>query len=130
MILATLLATPVYMSPEVIEAAGRVLEINDQRGEGEPALDGVLESLEAPDVDPGAVHSALEDGEVVDDVPSFDINKEGAVLGAEELVDPETGQPLSELDQLKAHLDWLIAQEAYEQAAKVRDQISKLEEGI
>ena len=130
MILATLLATPIYMSPEVIEAAGRVLEINDQRGEGEPALDGILDSLEAPDVDPGAVHSALEDGEVVDDVPSFEFNKEGAVLGAEELVDPETGQPLSELDQLKAHLDWLIAQEAYEQAAKVRDQISKLEEGI
>ena len=67
---------------------------------------------------------------MVDDIPSFEINKEGAVLGAEELVDPETGQPLSELDQLKAHLDWLIAQEAYEQAAKVRDQISKLEEGI
>jgi len=45
----------------------------------------------------------------------------------EELIDPETGDPLSELDQLKAHLDWLITQEAYEQAAKIRDQIIKLE---
>jgi len=34
---------------------------------------------------------------------------------------------LSDLDKLKAHLDWLIAQEAYEQAAQVRDQISKIE---
>ena len=134
MILATLLATPIYMSPEVIEAAGRVLDINDQRSEseGEPALDGVLESLEEPDADPEAVHSALEDSEGVKDVANFEINesKEESALSAEELVDPETGQLMSELEQLKAHLDWLIAQEAYEQAAEVRDQISKLEEGI
>jgi hypothetical protein len=35
---------------------------------------------------------------------------------------------LSDLDKLRAHLDWLIAQEAYEQAAQVRDQINKMEE--
>ena len=34
---------------------------------------------------------------------------------------------MSDLDKLKAHLDWLIAQEAYEEAAEVRDQISKME---
>ncbi len=34
---------------------------------------------------------------------------------------------LSDLDKLRAHLDWLIAQEAYEQAAQIRDQISKME---
>ena len=37
MILATLLATPIFMSPEVIEAAGRELEMTDQRGELEGA---------------------------------------------------------------------------------------------
>jgi protein-arginine kinase activator protein McsA len=57
----------------------------------------------------------------------MEITDEGIVLGVEELIDPETGDPLSELDQLKAHLDWLITQEAYEQAAKIRDQIIKLE---
>lgn len=35
---------------------------------------------------------------------------------------------MSELDKLKAHLEWLIAQEAYEEAAEVRDQISKMEQ--
>ena len=34
---------------------------------------------------------------------------------------------MSDLDKLKAHLEWLIAQEAYEEAAEVRDQISKME---
>ena len=34
---------------------------------------------------------------------------------------------MSDLDKLKAHLEWLIAQEAYEEAADVRDQISKME---
>ncbi len=129
MVLATLLATSIFMSPEVIEAAGRELEITDQRGEleGEQSIDGVFESLESPDIDPGLVHSALEEHELIEETPHMEITDEGIVLGVEELIDPETGDPLSELDQLKAHLDWLITQEAYEQAAKIRDQITKLE---
>ena len=43
--------------------------------------------------------------------------------GPEDVLDGE----MSDLDKLKAHLDWLIAQEAYEEAAEVRDQISKME---
>lgn len=127
MILATLLATPIFMSPEVIEAAGRVLDITDQRGEieDELSIDGVLESLEESDLDPSIVHSALAENEL----PQIEITDEGIMLGVEELIDPETGEPMSDLDQLKAHLDWLITQEAYEQAAKVRDRIIKLEEG-
>ena len=130
MILATLLATPIFMSPEVIEAAGRVLEVTDQRSEveGEQSIDGVLESLESTELDPGLIHSALEESELIEEVPQIEITDEGITLGVEELIDPETGKPLSELDQLKAHLDWLITQEAYEQAAKIRDQIIKLEE--
>ncbi len=131
MILATLLTTPIYMSPEVIEAAGRELEITDQRGEleGEGSIDGVLESLESPDIDPSLVHSALQETEFADEIPQPEITDEGISLGVEELIDPETGKSLSELDQLKAHLDWLISQEDYEQAAKIRDKIIKLEGG-
>ena len=125
MILATLLSAPILMSPEVIDTAGRILEIGDQHGEAEAeqSIDGIIDSLEASDSDPGAVHTALEESEGLGEM-----TEEGEALDLEKLVDRETGEPMSELDQLKAHLDWLIAQEAYEQAAKIRDQISKLEE--
>ena len=125
MILATLLSAPILMSPEVIDSAGRILESGDQHGEAEPeqSIDGIIDSLEASDSDPGAVHAALEESESLGEM-----TEEGEALDLEKLVDRETGEPMSELDQLKAHLDWLIAQEAYEQAAKIRDQISKLEE--
>lgn len=130
MILATLLSAPILMSPEVIDTAGRMLEISDQHGEAEAeqSIDGIIDSLEASDADPGAVHAALEESESLGEMPKVEMTAEGEALDSEELIDPETGEPMSELDQLKAHLDWLIAQEAYEQAAKIRDQISKLEE--
>ncbi|MFL2540488.1 MAG: UvrB/UvrC motif-containing protein [Candidatus Latescibacterota bacterium] len=89
----------------------------------------MLESLESPDIDPGLVHSALQETEFADEIPQPEITDEGISLGVEELIDPETGKSLSELDQLKAHLDWLISQEDYEQAAKIRDKIIKLEGG-
>ena len=99
MILATLLATPIFMSPEVIETAGRVLEITDQRVEveGEPAIDRVLESLESHDVDPGAVHSALEESEAIEEMPKLEISDVGITFSAEDLIDPETGAPMREL---------------------------------
>ena len=63
------------------------------------------------------------------DVPAEDevAERKAAAKKSEAFVDPQTGEPISKLEQLKAHLDWLIAQEAYEQAAKVRDRISELE---
>ena len=66
---------------------------------------------------------------MVPDAPAEDeaVEREEAAKTSEAFVDPETGEPISKLEQLKAHLDWLIAQEAYEQAAKVRDRISELE---
>jgi bifunctional DNase/RNase len=130
MILATLLETPIFMSPEVIDAAGRMLEISDQREtEGEKSIDGVIESLEAPDADLSAVHGALaEESESIAGLSDIELTREGLPIGSKDFTDPATGEPLSELEQLKAHLDWLIAQEAYEQAAKIRDQIIKLEE--
>ena len=109
MIVATLLGVPLFLTPEVMEAAGQPLEHSDQRegAEGEQAA--------AP--------------EVVQDAPAEDkaAESESAANKPEAFVDPQTGEPISQLEQLKAHLDWLIACEAYEQAAKVRDRISELE---
>ena len=106
MIVATLLGVPLFMTPEVMEAAGQPLEHSDQR-EG---AEGEQEQAAVPEVAP--------------DAPAED---EGVEKQSEAFVDPETGEPISQLEQLKAHLDWLIAQEAYEQAAQVRDRISELE---
>ena len=109
MIVATLLGVPLFLTPEVTEAAGQPLEHSDQReaAEGEQAA--------APEVAP--------------DAPAEGVSAERARAAkkSEAFVDPETGESISQLEQLKAHLDWLIAQEAYEQAAKVRDRISELE---
>ena len=104
MIVATLLGVPLFLTPEVTEAAGQPLEHSDER-------------------------TAIEDEQAAPDEPAEDeeAEREQAAKPSEAFVDPETGEPISKLEQLKAHLDWLIAQEAYEQAAKVRDRISELE---
>ena len=104
MIVATLLGVPLFLTPEVTEAAGQPLEHSDER-------------------------TAIEDEQAAPDAPAEDeeAEREQAAKPSEAFVDPETGEPISKLEQLKAHLDWLIAQEAYEQAAKVRDRISELE---
>ena len=104
MILATLLGVPLFMTPEVMAAAGQPLEHPDQ-GEADKG----------------------EQAAVPEEVPDVPEEHEGAEEQSEAFVDPQTGEPISRLEQLKAHLDWLIAQEAYEQAAKVRDRISELE---
>ena len=109
MIVATLLGVPLFLTPEVMEAAGRPLEHSDQ-----------LEAAEGKQaVTPEADLDAPKEDEVTE--------REGAAKRSGAFVDPQTGEPISKLEQLKAHLDWLIAQEAYEQAAKVRDRISELE---
>jgi len=41
---------------------------------------------------------------------------------------PPQAAPPSALEALRAQLDRLVAEEAYEEAARVRDQISDLEE--
>lgn len=109
MIVATLLDVPLFLTPEVMEAAGQPLEHSDQR--------------EAAKGDQAAAPEATPDAPAEDKAAEY----AGAARKAEAFVDPQTGEPISQLDQLKAHLDWLIAQEAYEQAAQVRDRISELE---
>lgn len=106
MILTTLMGIPIFMSPEVMEEAGRQLnvlnieELEELSGSGE-------EEAEEP---PPAPQALKADGE--------------APPGPA----PQIKEPPTELDALKAQLDRLVAEEAYEEAARLRDQISELEQ--
>lgn len=103
MIVATLMGAPIFLSPQVMADAGKLIEVDqtqDEEGEGgdtaaeipAPAIPG-----KAPSADP----TAAGDSEV-------------------------EGPPASELERLEARLDRLIVEEAYEEAARVRDEISRL----
>ena len=109
MILATLMAIPIFMSPEVMEEAGKelgaMLNIADL---GEDVSGGNGE-----EADPALVEVEVKEEPGVEKVA------EGAV---------EEGE-MSELELLKAQLDRLVAEEAYEEAARLRDKISKMENG-
>lgn len=102
MILATLLGTPVFMSPEVLEEAGRELEL-EQRSEEE----------EEEDAEEVVAETAEEAPAPTEDEPEPD----PAAIPSEELTD---------LEKLNVRLARLIAEEAYEEAARVRDQIREL----
>jgi len=99
MILATLMGVPILMSQEVLEEAG-------QEASG---LYGKIDAEEA----------ALVAGEAMD----------AEQLLAMEAKASEPPGESSELDKLKAQLDRLVAEEAYEEAAKLRDQISRMAAG-
>lgn len=109
MILATLMAIPIFMSPEVMEEAGKelgaMLNIADL---GEDVSGGNGE-----EADPALVEVEVREEPGVEKV---------AERAAEE------GE-MSELELLKAQLDRLVAEEAYEEAARLRDKISKMENG-
>ena len=112
MILTTLMGIPIYMSPEVMEEAGRQLsvlnieELEELSGPNEAAPEAASEEEE-----PGPAPQVLD-----------------GAAGAP----PATASPVeepTELDSLKAQLTRLVAEEAYEEAARLRDQISELEQG-
>jgi hypothetical protein len=112
MILATLMSIPIFMSPEVMEEAGRELSGMLNIAELGDELSGAEDAVEEAD----AMPEALAELEVAKEVSP----------------EPETSTievELSELEALKAQLDRLVAEEAYEEAARVRDQISALEDG-
>ena len=74
-------------------------------------------------------------GRVIEVAESEGVGQDGVVDEDEAVLVVSTGDKtedtaggeISDLNKLKAHLEWLIAQEAYEEAAEVRDQISKME---
>lgn len=64
-------------------------------------------------------------GRVIEVAESEGVEQDDALNG--DGLNDTTGENMSDLDKLKAHLEWLIAQEAYEEAAEVRDQISRMQ---
>ncbi|MEW6750188.1 MAG: bifunctional nuclease family protein [Candidatus Latescibacterota bacterium] len=109
MVLASLIGLPIYMSPEVMGEAGRVLEIEQSEEPGQqPSV-----RLASPE----EVHVVSPAGE--------------DVVPAEEGPLPESSRGArdqgTELAKLRAQLTRLIAEEAYEEAARIRDQINELE---
>ena len=111
MILATLMGIPIFMSPEVMAEAGRdmsempsISELAGEAGEG----------LETPgERGPG-------DGALIE------VEVKGETAMEDEAVAGETEES-TELELLKAQLGRLVAEEAYEEAALIRDQINELE---
>ena len=110
MILTTLMGTPIYMSPEVMEEAGKQLSVLN------------IEELE---------ELSGSDGNAPEEETEEESAPEGPEPRAEADASPASEQveEPTELDALRAQLTRLVAEEAYEEAARLRDQISELEQG-
>jgi uncharacterized protein len=121
MILATLMSIPIFMSPEVMAEAGR-------------ELSGLLNIAELGEELSGAQQEgeALDEGDETDELQSLmemHLAKDGALLPTGDVALPDVigALPPSKLEALRAQLDRLVAEEAYEEAARIRDKISDIE---
>ena len=110
MILTTLMNIPIFMSPEVMEEAGRQL----MRAQHRRARRAVRRRAAGRRGGGGGGARAGIAGSRRDG---------GASPG------PAPVEAPTELDALKAQLGRLVAEEAYEEAARLRDQIIELEQG-
>ena len=115
MILATLMNIPIFMSPEVMEEAGRELSSMLNLNELGEELSGADED-EADSEDEEAELEATIDvvAPVVEPLPLLPVISES------------DGEP-TRIGALRAQLHRLVAEEAYEEAARVRDLITELE---
>ena len=120
MILATLMNIPIFMSPEVMEEAGRELSgmLNMADLSQEIAAETEASEAEPPDAALIEVEVKEEDNEATDGVEAIDTAADR----------DDADCDLTDLDLLKAQLDRLVAEEAYEEAARVRDQIIQMED--
>lgn len=114
MILATLMNVPIFMSPEVMEEAGR--ELSGMLNMADLSQEIAAEAVEVGDSGP------QPDGALIE----VEVKEEPDVEA--EVSNGAADHDLSDLDLLKAQLDRLVAEEAYEEAARVRDQISQMED--
>jgi bifunctional DNase/RNase len=128
MILATLMSVPIFMSPEVMEEAGRelssMLNLNDlgeelsgadddePEADDEEGLEATIDVV-APAVEP-PVAAPLAERVEEEPMPLLPVISE------------VEGEPTL-LDALRAQMHRLVAEEAYEEAALIRDQITELE---
>ena len=108
MTLATLAGVQIYMNVQIIDEAGR-------------ELNGLLESGELSD-EPINVDVGAEDL-LADESPGGMPEPPTIVSDAD---GKEREEEMSELEKLRAQLCRLVAEEAYEEAARVRDLISDL----
>ena len=97
MILSTMMEVDIYMSPEVMQAAGKKMKGLEKKGEIDSEVLAQLLAAEVGEIE----EEAWPDGE-------------------------KPAEELSELEKLEAQLNRLVSEEAYEEAAKVRDQINQL----
>lgn len=127
MILATLMNIPIFMSPEVMEEAGRELSSMLNLTELGEELSGADEEVDEVDEDVEEVEDSLSSPVEIAPPPE---PPEPAVMEEDEaplLPVLDIDGELSQIEALRAQLDRLVAEEAYEEAARVRDLITELE---
>ncbi len=131
MIIATLAEVPIYISTQVMAEAGKVLDEADatlEPDQGEtaasPAAEGEADAGEAvrsmADEDTEGAGAPASEGQPIVPCGSAD-----AVATDAAADDAANG---TELMRLQLQLDRLVIQQAYEEAARVRDQIRRLSE--
>ena len=114
MILATLMNVPIYMSPEVMDEAGRELS----------------NMINIADLGEDLAAEAEADGTSnVEAVVEVEVRSSSDEDEEEDVEEPAAAEEQSELEIMRAQLGRLVAEEAYEEAAKLRDQISQIEDG-
>jgi bifunctional DNase/RNase len=117
MIIATLADVPIYISTQVMAEAGKVLDEADATPEPEDSETAEGQTAESQTLSVDAVEDSEGAG-----APAPE-GQPAAPDGAAETPASET-----ELTRLQLHLDRLVVQQAYEEAARVRDQIRRLSE--
>ena len=134
MILAHLMDVPIYMSPEVVAEAGRDPRSLVETSEGDLEIANEQGDIPSAESEKDAVPSESLPESMVEAAPDIpDIKEDDSV----HLAEPEPQQKIgirtgrggvirepSELEKLETHLERLVAEELYEEAAKVRDHIT------
>jgi len=125
MILATLMNIPIFMSPEVMEEAGRELSSMLDLNELGEELFGAEEDEADSEDEEAELEATIDVVAPVVEPPEPEMIEEEA-LPLLPVISESDGEP-TRIGALRAQLHRLVAEEAYEEAARVRDLITELE---
>ena len=125
MILATLMNIPIFMSPEVMEEAGRELSSMLNLNELGEELSGADEDEADSEDGEAELEATIDVVAPVVEPPEPEMIEEEA-LPLLPVISERDGEP-TRIGALRAQLHRLVAEEAYEEAARVRDLITELE---
>ena len=125
MILATLMNIPIFMSPEVMEEAGRELSSMLNLNELGEELSGADEDEADSEDEEAELEATIDVVAPVVEPPEPKMIEEEA-LPLLPVISESDGEP-TRIGALRAQLHRLVAEEAYEEAARVRDLITELE---